>query len=1141
MIKKIIFRLLLFSVVVVVVAAIGGGFWLYRQIVEEPGEEIELAYIQKILGRESHVFYRDGTTPLGVFFDTSHRQYISFDEIPKNFVNALVASEDSVFFEHWGFDPESIIRAVIKNIKAGRVVQGGSTLTQQTAKNLFKRKERSFTAKFKELLMALKLEYYYSKEQIFEFYANQFYVSGNGVGLGVAARYYFDKTPAELDLVECAFIAGSVNRPNYYNPFRKKTEQGREQALKRAQNRLGYVLKEMWELGMIDQATYDNAKKTPIPFQQGKVGYSFDYVMEMVKEAVSSDQVLTALAEHNIDNIATSGVRIITNIDQFLQGKTLAALRHRLGMVDVMLRGYNRDEVQQELTSLEYDRADPLVEDAFLFGTITGIIRKKKGLRIDVQLDNNAGRGHITFDGLKDITSAWVKYQRNNRHAELRKGDVGRFVKQLRPGDRIWTQVIRISAEEGRDNEQPLIELRLARYPQVQGGAVVVRQGKILAVAGGTENRFFNRAVAARRTMGSAFKPLVYAAAIQLGWNSADLLYNARASYDYQGQIYFPRPDHYNPNIWVSMNWAGVRSENLATIWLLSRLCDKLTPLQFKEVAEQVGLAPQKDSGRDESYQAYRNRLRDEVGITMNKSRLQEAAYRMALTTLEADFIFAGMEDELRRFSSLPYGARFPLYEKQIDRKLERENSARRRNELGERKQMLQKSFVKLQEAYPLYVQQRKEVMDELNRFVFFAAHRPVFAPIYQSLDDGAFHFLPFGGNVTGMIPFSGKVLIDHLQRLDSSAQQRFWDNIRLNGGVTVHAFRMVKKQMEKEYASLLSRRPYEFDILQNIDEFRVAVGLHYLVKFGKKLGMRSALAPVLSFPLGSNVVTPFELTRAYEALVTGSLTTFGGFEQDENGFAEDVDLLAVIDRIESAEGEVLYTPQAATVQVIDKESRLEINSILENVIRFGTGRYAHLHVRSRNNGEGSREQGSIVTLLGKTGTANNYTNSSFFGFVPVADGSGNAMTLAGGYAVGAYCGYDDNRSMKHGKVRVSGSNGALPIWSEIADTIIAREELSGQFHPVAAEQPFSFFLKETPLQDEVSLEVDRERGGIPFPSVSFPGEKKVARIRTVGRTNSAGLFTAKRHFTPFWSHAGKIPEKGEEKMVEEREDIQYQ
>ncbi len=123
----------------------------------EPGDEIKIENIHQILGKESHVFYSDGKTKLGVFFDTAHRQYVSYDEIPKNFVNAMVASEDNRFFTHIGFDVVGIGRAMIKNIQAGRVVQGGSTLTQQTAKNLFKRSDRSIEAKLKELLFALRL------------------------------------------------------------------------------------------------------------------------------------------------------------------------------------------------------------------------------------------------------------------------------------------------------------------------------------------------------------------------------------------------------------------------------------------------------------------------------------------------------------------------------------------------------------------------------------------------------------------------------------------------------------------------------------------------------------------------------------------------------------------------------------------------------------------------------------------------------------------------------------------------------------------------------------------------------------------------------------------------------------------------
>ncbi len=117
-------------------ALLGKVYWL---VVVEPGDEIKIDNIHGILGKESPVFYNDGETKLGVFFDTAHRQYVSFDDIPENFVNAMVASEDNRFFTHVGFDVVGIGRAMIKNIQAGRVVQGGSTLTQQTAKNLFKR------------------------------------------------------------------------------------------------------------------------------------------------------------------------------------------------------------------------------------------------------------------------------------------------------------------------------------------------------------------------------------------------------------------------------------------------------------------------------------------------------------------------------------------------------------------------------------------------------------------------------------------------------------------------------------------------------------------------------------------------------------------------------------------------------------------------------------------------------------------------------------------------------------------------------------------------------------------------------------------------------------------------------------------
>src|SRR5690606_3367856 len=184
---------------------------------------------------------------LGVFFEDEHREFVPFRDLPQAYVGALVAAEDARFWSHPGIDPQGIARAMWQNVKAGRVVAGGSTLTQQTAKNLYYRPDRSLRSKGLELLNALRLEAHYDKSEILTFYANQFHVAGNGRGLGIAARYFFDRPVEGLGLVESAFPAGLVKGPANSDPSVGDATR-RERARERAHARTAYVLQRMVEL-----------------------------------------------------------------------------------------------------------------------------------------------------------------------------------------------------------------------------------------------------------------------------------------------------------------------------------------------------------------------------------------------------------------------------------------------------------------------------------------------------------------------------------------------------------------------------------------------------------------------------------------------------------------------------------------------------------------------------------------------------------------------------------------------------------------------------------------------------------------------------------------------------------------------------
>jgi membrane peptidoglycan carboxypeptidase len=1119
--KKLLYAIAALSGLTIIVS-LCAFFWL---VVFYPGEQVKQKNIEKILSMESPVYYSDGLNKIGVFFQEAHRQYIQYDEIPDAFINAIVASEDHNFFEHFGVDIPGVIRALVANIKAGKVVQGGSTITQQTAKNLFKRKDRSLRSKLTELLYALRLEYHYPKEKIMEFYANQFYVSGNGHGLGVAAQYYFDKTASELTLLECVFIAGSVKRPNYYNPFIKGNEEMAAVAIKRARQRSGYVLGQMLKLGMISRGAYEDYMEQEVAFKQGQMFFPLNTLMDFVKKGLSAPEVEETLAAHGIDNIATSGVRIYTTVEKDLQDQAFYGLRKELSRLSVRLKGYMHEELQQYYGNLTQAGDWELRDGAFLFGTVSSVEISDKPL-INVSLGEPDSKqnltGTIDRSGLLPVVDSLVKWEKQ-RWTEPGEQDLQRFLKGFNVGDKIFVSVRQID----RSNNSILLDLE--KYPEIQGGLISLKDGTIRAMVGGMENRFFNRAVSAKRPMGSVIKPLVYTAALQLGWDSIDELDNDRNLFVYQKQAYFPRPDHESPHKQVSMSWAGVHSENVATVWLLYHLCDQLTPAQFKELISHLDLNP-----RDyESHASYRQRLRDTLGILVDEEQIYRAAFRQAVIDLEADLIFSGRLDEYQYLKKMQYGANFEVFLEELENLEgpEYEKETRRQRQIEEekniRQQILKNNYlhhIKLSQELDFLraslsgkLQLSRTVAPEifLGRF-YHDRFNDIFIYASEPVEDASWQMLSPADIQKELRPLS-------FARFSKNFQDNFWNNILLEGKVSLSTLQTLSEAVQAEFDYLSSLPPYSFEVLSLIPDFRVLAGLRYVTALGRAFNIKSELEPVLSFPLGSNVISLLETAITYQAMTMGHIT----LSSSDNS----IDELAIIDRIENAEGETIFEPLRKNTKVVDARTSIALSNILENVVKLGTGRYAHANVRLHSRDpeiERQLNQFNLpVPIMGKTGTANRFTNSAFAGVIPGPHSGQNGFATKNGYIVAAYVGFDNNDPMVRNNTHITGASGALPVWTRMANSILLEKEFGAELDLVDLAFSFDPITGQTGLR---LIQPDLEQKSIPVNSgnglpvraqygSTVSAYSSNTKVLSFGTILPSGEIEPNRTFQPFWSN----------------------
>ncbi|MEA2176297.1 MAG: penicillin-binding protein, partial [Blastocatellia bacterium] len=455
----------------------------------------------------TRVYADDGKTVIGEFA-LEKRIPLKYEEIPPVLRNAILAIEDARFNDHVGIDPIRIVGAVIKNITTGSH-EGGSTLTQQLAKNLFLSKEQTLKRKMTEWAMALEIERYYTKNQIMELYVNHIFLGAGAYGFEAASETYFGKPAKELSLEEAALLAGIPKAPGEYSPTI------RPQA---AKERRDLVLDQMAKNNFATQAEVEAAKSKPIKlaetafYQSQERSSPFAYPVEEIRQYLE-DKYTTRVAQ--------SGLKVYTTINPDAQKKAVEVVREGLRRYDRSHAGWRSTYVniaatntsgpinntaspanpnaavpavtQQQLES--YKHPDWYGNDYKTGTHITGLIMKVDAARNEAEARFGSFKATVTA---KDM--GW-----GNRapKTEFHTGDLAEF------------------EIKGVDEKSNRLQVTLSQIPAVQGAMMTInaKTGEIIAQVGGYDfytNRF-NNATQAYRQTGSCFKPFIYTAAIEWG------------------------------------------------------------------------------------------------------------------------------------------------------------------------------------------------------------------------------------------------------------------------------------------------------------------------------------------------------------------------------------------------------------------------------------------------------------------------------------------------------------------------------------------------------------------------------------------------------------------------------------------------
>jgi len=402
------------------------------------------------------------------------RLFIPYESIPEKIINSFLSAEDKNFFSHPGVDAKSITRATIKNLKnyfSKKRLEGASTITQQVAKNFLLTSEISYKRKIKEAILAFRIERAYSKERIMELYLNQIYLGQGTYGIAAASLEYFDKAVSDLSYEEAALLAALPKAPSKYNPYK---------SIEKAKIRRNLVLRNLYENFYISESEYKNFKKKDIKIKKRKIKLleEANFYSEEVRRIVSN--------QYGYDDLYKGGLSIRTPLNSNFQIEALKALRNGLEEYDKRhgwrgpLANINKNDWDKYLEKFSPDKSLN-----WKLAKVIGI--EKLILKIEIE---NKEKGYIDFKNVN-----WI---RKKSFEEILKLNDIIYVKRIK-NDK-WS---------------------LKQLPKINGAIVVMDPytGRVLAMAGGFSFKLseFNRATQAKRQPGSAFKPIVYSAALENG------------------------------------------------------------------------------------------------------------------------------------------------------------------------------------------------------------------------------------------------------------------------------------------------------------------------------------------------------------------------------------------------------------------------------------------------------------------------------------------------------------------------------------------------------------------------------------------------------------------------------------------------